>query len=265
MAITITPLGAALGAVVEGVTVDPDHGVDPSVAADLHEAWHRHLVLFFPQLALSPAQQVAFARTFGPRIEATTEAGSDYRNAASLMAEGYPQLLVLDTDEKLNPATTAQWHTDVTFIDNPPIGSLFSMHIPARTGGDTMWSNQYRAYERLSSAVKELIGKLSAEHGRPPRTGTAVHPLVKIHPATGQPCLFVNRGWTNRIVGVSPAENRHLLAMLLEVAETPELQMRWKWTAGDVALWDNRCTMHYALNDYQGERRRAVRATIYEN
>jgi taurine dioxygenase len=169
----------------------------------------------------------------------------------------------LDTELKLDPRQTAVWHTDVTFTDNPPIGSMFVMEIAATSGGDTMWSNQIKAFNSLSQPIQDFISGLDANHGRPPMTGTAVHPMVREHHVTGEKALFVNRGWTNSIVGLKPIESMHLLEVINQTAERPELQIRWKWTSGDAALWDNRYTMHYALNDYRGQRRRARRATIY--
>lgn len=261
MALTIAALQGALGATVCGL--DPDN-VDQETTQQLRDAWHKHLVLFFPEINLSPAQQTSLAKSFGPRLAATTEAGGDYRGVNSLADEGFPEILVLDTALGLNPKVTANWHTDVTFADQPPIGSLFCMEIPAE-GGDTLWSNQYLALERLSAPIRTLISGLTANHGRPPLTGTARHAMIKTHPGTGRECLFVNRGWTNSVVGLSSGESAHLLAMINETAERPELQLRWRWSAGDAALWDNRCTMHYAVNDYGDQRRRARRATIYDS
>ncbi len=260
-AIKITPLPAALGAVVEGVDAD---NIGPDEVATLVDAWDKHLVLFFPKLHLTSAQQVSMARHFGQRIAATTDSGSDYRGAPTLAEQGFPELLVLDTGLKHDPRTTSNWHTDVTFVDNPPKGSLFAMHIPAVSGGDTMWSSQIAAHRKISAPIQGLIAELTATHGRPPLTGTAQHPMVTHHHKTGEPVLYANRGWTTSVNGVAQIESVHLLAMLFERAERPELQVRWRWSAGDVALWDNRYTMHYAINDYARERRRATRATIYD-
>ncbi|MEY4175937.1 MAG: hypothetical protein RI900_3102 [Actinomycetota bacterium] len=262
--LAVAPLPAALGATVHGLDVDElDGPAGGQLVAELLDAWSAHKVLFFPGIGLSPAQQVRLASVFGPRIEATTEAGSDYRGAPTLADEGFPQLLLLDTGLGHRPATTNEWHTDVTFVPRPPIGSLFAMEIPAESGGDTMWSDQHLAYEGLSEPIRQLISGLSAVHGRPPGTGTSVHPMVGHHPVTGRPYLNVNRGWTRSVRGLHAEESTRLLEMLFDRAERPELQVRWHWSAGDAALWDNRCTMHYALADYGTERRRARRATIY--
>jgi taurine dioxygenase len=262
--LTVTSLGGAMGATVHGLDVD---ALDDAIAAELRQAWAEHLVLFFPALHLTPERHVRLASVFGRRLAATTETGGeDRRGIPTLAAEGFPQLLVFDTGDGHNPKITAAWHTDVTFTAQPPIGSLFSMEIPASPGrGDTMWSNQHLAYEGLSAPIRSLIGGLVAVHGRPPLTGTAVHPMVKTHPSTGRPFLNVNRGWTASVKGLEPSEARHLLEMLFDRAERPDYQIRWHWSAGDAALWDNRCTMHYAVNDYAGERRRAVRVTIYDD
>ena len=258
--LAITPLSAAFGAVVEQLDVE---ALDDVIAAELQQAWADHHVLFFPAIHLSPAQQVRLAGVFGPRLAATTETGGDYRGAPTLAEEGFPEILLLDTGAGHQPKTTNTWHTDVTFTESPPIGSLFAMEIPAAAGGDTLWSDQHRAYEGLSEPIRRLIDELSAVHGRPPLTGTSVHPMVKQHPVTGRRFLYVNRGWTRAVKGMSDTESRHLLEMLFERAERPEYQVRWRWSAGDAALWDNRCTMHYAVDDYDGQRRRARRATIY--
>lgn len=261
--IVVTPLRGVLGARVTGLDIAAIDGGpnEAAIVAELHDAWTDHLVLFFPQINLTPAQQVMLAGKFGSNLAATTETGGDYRNAASLAEEGFKEILVIKSEAK---RSTNVWHTDVTFVETPPIGSLFCMDAPAAGGGgDTMWANQYATYESLSDRVKEMISTLTAVHGRPPITGTAVHPVVKVHPVSGRTYLNVNRGWTNAIRHLSTIEAKHVLEMLIEVAERPEFQVRWQWAAGDAALWDNRCTMHYAVDDYGSEFRRARRATIY--
>ncbi len=263
---TITPMRAALGAVVEGVDATTDIPAD--VADELIAAWHRHQVLFFPQIHLAPAKQLRLARVFGPKLAATTETGvgSDYRGVPTLADEGFPEILVLDTAMygKAAPGTNV-WHTDVTFAPKPPIGSLFCMEMVAPSGGDTMWSSQRAAYAALSEPIKQLISGLEANHGRPPLTATAMHPVVQHHDATGEPHLFVNRGWTASIKGLESLEAKHVLNLLIEHSEKPEFQIRWQWSDGDAVLWDNRCTMHYAVYDYGSERRKARRTTIYSD
>lgn len=261
----IDRLRGALGATVHGLDVDAISAeTDGPLAAELRRAWAEHLVLFFPGIHLTPAQQVCLAGVFGPRLAATTEIGADYRNTPTMADDGFPQILLLDTARGQVRAATNVWHTDVTFIEHPPIGSLFAMEVAAASGGDTMWSNQYLSYEGLSAPVRRLVDGLEAVHGRPPMTSTATHPAVKVHPETGRTHLNVNRGWTTSLKGISSVESRHLLDLLFERSERPENQVRWQWTSGDAALWDNRCTMHYAVDDYGSEHRRARRVTIYD-
>lgn len=264
--ISATPLKAALGCVVEGLEVSRLSDADlREIGEALLPSWDEHLVLFFPGMAPSPADQLRFARCFGNHFAATTDAGGDNRSAPNLADEGFPEILVLDTaNERFDPRVTANWHTDVTFTANPPKASLFCMEIAAVNGGNTMWSSQISAHSALSAPFRDFIADKSAVHGRPPLTGTSVHPMVRDHHATGRRALFVNRGWTSSIVGLNSSESRHVLDAVFETAEKPEHQIRWSWTSGDVALWDNRYTMHYALNDYAGQRRRARRVTIYD-
>lgn len=257
MAVTIRPLPASLGAVVTGLRVGD--GLDDVTVALLRRTWLERLVLFFPGLHLTNAEHVALARVFGSGTASTSPtAGEDNRGLRTLADDGHPEILVLDNDNNVADV----WHTDVTFSASPPIASLLSMQV-SPVGGDTMWINQYRAYDTLAAPVKDMIAGLTAMHGRPPLTGTASHPVVHAHPETGRLCLYVNRGWTSRIEGVSPIESKHLLAMLTEHAERPENTVRWSWTEGDAALWDNRCTQHYAIHDYGDEYRKLHRVTIY--
>ncbi len=261
--IVVTPLRAALGACVTGLDIEAVNGGpdEAAIVAELLKAWTDHLVLFFPEINLTPKQQVLLAGKFGSNLAATTETGGDYRNAASLADDGFKELLLITNDAK---RSTNVWHTDVTFVETPPIGSLFCMETPAvGGGGDTMWANQYASYDGFSAPVKNMISTLTAVHGRPPITGTAEHPVVKVHPVSGRLHLNVNRGWTNSIRRLPAIEAKHVLEMLIESSERPEYQVRWQWSAGDAVLWDNRCTMHYAVDDYDHQLRRARRATIY--
>jgi taurine dioxygenase len=166
--------------------------------------------------------------------------------------------VVLDT---INADT---WHTDVTFSPTPPLASVLLMARLPRVGGDTIWTNQYLAYESLSPPLRELLSGLSAVHhaapmGRPDIA--ARHPVVRIHPETGRRSLYVNRGFTSHIVEVSRAESDTLLEHLFRWSEQPRFQCRYRWTEGTVALWDNRCTQHYGVADYT-ERRVLHRVTV---
>lgn len=254
----ITALPQALGAAVTGL--DLSDGVRDEDFERLHAAWLENLVLFFPGLHLTDAQHIELGGRFG-RLAATTRGDDDYRNQRTRGPEG--EILVLDA---ATPAGRANaWHTDVTFTARPPKGSLLSMVVCPDKGGDTIWTNQYAAYEALHPSVREMVDGLSAVHGRPGLTGSAVHPMVTVHPETGRRALFVNRGWTTRIEGMDIGQSTGILAMLFHHCEKPEFFTRWTWTQGDAALWDNRVTMHYAVNDYGDETRIIHRVTIHDD
>jgi len=258
VALTITPLPQALGATVTGL--DLSGGVADADVAVLHRAWLEHLVLFFPGLHLTTEQHVALGSRFG-RLAATTRGDDDYRNQQTIGPDG--EVLVLDAATPQGRANA--WHTDVTFTDRPPKGSLLSMvECPIR-GGDTIWTNQYAAYEALHPAVRTMIDGLSAVHGRPGITGQHCHPMVVTHPETGRRALYVNRGWTTRIDGMDHGFSAGLLETLFEHAEKPEFSTRWSWSVGDAALWDNRVTMHYAVNDFGDATRILHRVTIHDD
>lgn len=261
-----TPLRSHFGAVVEGLSISELSDKEVAeVALSLMPAWQKHLVLFFPGAHLTPRDQVRFARCFGTRVAATTELPGDYSNAPTLAHEGYPEILVLDTGSgRYDPKHTAAWHADVSFTECPPIGALFVVEMASETGGDTIWSNQIAAHASLSEPIQAAIADLQAVHGRPPLTPTWVHPVVITHYATGERSLYINRAWCSSIKGLSSIESAHLLAILCETSERPEMQLRWRWHSGDAVLWDNRYTNHYAVNDYGGQRRRVRRATLYD-
>jgi taurine dioxygenase len=192
--------------------------------------------------------------------------------------EGHPEVLPLDSEEG---ARADVWHSDLTFQPCPPLGAmLHALEIPS-VGGDTIWADMTRAYRSLSGPLRGFVDGLSATHsptkagdyfaGRD-RTGgeaadrTAVtsirHPVVRTHPETGERSLFVNPLFTDKVDGLRRHESDVLLGLLYEAAAAPEGLVRWKWEAGDVAFWDNRCTMHYALLDFGTDRRRMLRVAL---
>jgi len=257
MPLTITPMPQALGATV--TDLDLTDGISDDDFRAAHAAWLEHLVLFFPALHMTTDQQIALGSRFG-RLAATTRSNDDYRNQRTLGPAG--EVLVLDGATPQGRAN--EWHTDVTFTEHPPKGSLLSMVTGPERGGDTIWTNQYAAYASLHPAVRTMIDELSAVHGRPGLTGQHVHPMVVTHPETGRRALFVNRGWTTRIEGMDNGLSAGILAALFAHAEKPEFATRWSWSAGDAALWDNRVTMHYAVNDYGDAARILHRVTIHD-
>ncbi len=258
MALTITPRPQALGATVTGL--DLGDGPRPDDVDRLRAAWLEHLVLFFPALHLTTEQHVALGGCFGT-LAATSRSDDDHRDQRTIGPNG--EVLVLDAATPEGRANA--WHTDVTFTARPPKGSLLSMVACPAHGGDTIWTSQYAAYDALHPAVRAMVDGLSAVHGRPGLTGQHVHPMAITHPDTGRRALYVNRGWTTRIDGMDHDLSAGILATLFAHAEKPEFSTRWSWSVGDAALWDNRVTMHYAVNDYGDATRIVHRVTIHDD
>ena len=266
----LRPLTPAIGAAVEGL--DLAEPLSAEVAEALADALHDRLVLFFSDQHLTPAAQRSFAGNFGP-----LHVHPIYPHVADV-----PEIMVLDTDTK-NLPDNDNWHTDVTFIETPPLGAaLYARKIPP-AGGDTLWLSTYAAYDALSEPFKEFLTGLTAVHDFEksfPRDRFAapaaakkweearaknppvVHPVVRTHPATSRKALFVNYGFTTRINELSKPESDAVLAFLFEHVTRPEFQIRHRWRENDLALWDNRVTQHYATVDYLPHRRIMHRATI---
>lgn len=267
----IRQLTPTIGAVVEGV--DLSQGVSDDLAEVLREALLRHQVIFFEDQHMTPVQHRDFAAKFGalhthPLYPGVPEA---------------PELFILDNHAG-NPTDNDAWHTDVTFIETPPMGSiLYAKSLPP-SGGDTIWANMRAAYETLSPVFRDFLAGLDAVHdfarGFPQQGIVAnasgaekhakalaehppvLHPVVRTHPETGEDGLFVNFGFTERIKGLRRKESDAILGMLFEHVTKPEFQVRWRWSDNAVAFWDNRVTQHYAVNDYLPARRIMNRATI---
>lgn len=241
MSIIIERRGGTIGAAVTGVDL---RELDTDDFRAILDAWHEYLVLFFPAQHLSPAEQRDFASRFGElEVHPLTE-----------KLDGVPEVTLLHSERG---GRADVWHTDVTFSAEPPIAAVLQQIIGPLVGGDTMWSNQYLAYESLSAPMRAFLGDLTAVHtawaqGRPDMT--AERPIVLTHPVTGRQALAVNRLFTRRIPQLSPEESDALLGQLFDWGDRPELTVRWSWSPGDVAIWDNRCTRHFAIGDYDDER-----------
>ena len=267
MAVEIEVLTGSIGAVVHGV--DLTSANDDATVAVVRAALLRWRVLFLRDQHVSPTEQVRFARWFGELTPAHPLQGG--------LDDDHPEVLVLDSrDYKLGIGDRGEatsynnrWHTDVTFSARPPLASILAAkEIPER-GGDTLWADLVAAYEALSPGFRQLVDPLVAVHdatrtfdrfqaedgrGQVAAMAPVRHPVVRVHPETGERGLFVNPVFTAHIDGLSRLESERLLGLLYDHITAPERVVRWRWRAGDVAIWDNRATSHYAAADYHGPR-----------
>ncbi len=261
-------VAGALGAELHGVDLAQDLSDD--VIGEIRQAWLDHLAVFFRDQKITPAQQLAFARRIGEPVE-------------------YPQLKGLDDYPMITPVVKLEnernnfggvWHSDTTYLQVPPMASmLYAIELPP-VGGDTEFANQYLAYETLSPGLQAMLqgltgvsSSMKAEAsktredrlraaGQEVKPLEAEHPIVRTHPETGRKALYLNIGHTARIKGWTEKESAGLLAFLFEHQIRPEFTCRFRWQPGSLALWDNRCAMHNAINDYHGYRRILHRITL---
>lgn len=265
---TLTP---TIGAVIEGADLSRNLA-DEEIAA-VRAALLKHKVIFFEDQHISAVQHRDFAARFGDLHTHPLYPGVDEA----------PEMFVLDNHAS-NPTDNDAWHTDVTFIETPPLGAILYAKLLPEEGGDTVWANMQAAYEGLSKPLQRFLSELDAVHdfsrGFPARGKVAalagadkhsraleehppvLHPVVRTHPETGADGLFVNYGFTDRIKGLRREESQALLNMLFVHIQKPEFQVRWKWKPNSIAFWDNRVTQHYAVNDYLPNRRIMHRATV---
>jgi taurine dioxygenase len=266
----ITPLTPAIGAVIGGV--DLAGPVSDDTVGDIRQALLKHQVIFFEDQDLSPSAQRDFAARFGEL----------HVHPLYARDEGLPEIMVIDNHPG-NPTDNDTWHTDVTFLETPAMGCLlYAQQLPSQ-GGDTLWASMTAAYRALSTPMQRFLEGLQAVHSfahafsgshAADEAGRArfeeavrkhppvLHPVIRTHPETGEPGLFVNQGFTQRIKGLRYEESRALLDFLFRHVQRPEFTVRWRWTPGSLAFWDNRCTQHCAVDDYLPERRVMRRATV---
>jgi len=267
-AIEINPLTPTIGAEVKGIdlrlplTEDETHAIE--------SALHSHLVVFFRDQDITSEQHVAFGRAFG-----------ELSKLPFMTAHGEtPDVLVLDQTDARGEGTDV-WHSDNTFMVEPPMGSILRAIQLPETGGDTCFASAFAAYEGLSGPMQSMLEELSAIHdlsatleransdGHTNYDVAAIlkksppvkHPVVRTHPVTGRKALFVNRNSTTRLVGLSERENEVLLPYLCDHIRSPEFQCRFRWRPNSIAFWDNRSAQHLAVADYR-ERRVMHRVTI---
>lgn len=259
--IQVEPLTARIGAMVSGV--DLREPLTDAVFAEIERAWLEHLVIFFRDQPLSPEQHLALGRRFGEL----------HIHPAAPYAHDTPELMVIRTDANSHRVNGEGWHSDVSADLEPPSGSILHLHEVPPLGGDTAWSSMYAAYEALSAPMQALLEPLTAHHvadytgnygdHTPQRESPrAVHPVIRVHPRTGRKALYVNEGFTRRIVELSRPESRALLSFLFDHVKNINFQCRFRWEANSIAIWDNRCTQHMAVWDYYPESRGGIRVTI---
>jgi taurine dioxygenase len=244
---SVTRLSGSLGARVEGV--DLSRPLDEGAFEQMGALLLAHHVLVFGGQSLTPAEHVAFARRWGPISV----------HPGLTPIDGHPE--VVEVFDPGNPVAST-WHQDQTFLARPPLLSILVARVLPAAGGDTMFSNQHLAFERLSPALQDVLAGLRARHSRvvvrPDGStvsfGEAVHPVAPRHPLTGRRALFVNADYTTSIDGMTEEESIPLLHYLYGHACRPELTCRHQWSAGDVVLWDNRSLLHCVVSDVEGDR-----------
>ena len=271
--IEVRPTAGHIGAEIHGV--DLSQPLADPVIAEIRAALLRWKVVFFRDQQLTQAQHIAFGRRFGEVTPAHPTLPAAFPD--------HPAILLLDSKQSQSMGGTeiaSLWHTDVTFVPNPPMGAILHGVVIPPYGGDTQWLNLAVAYERLSTPVQNMIdglhavhcnrinvkrGELSSEYERRFRSQDlrAVHPVVRVHPETGEKVLFVNPNFTSHIVELSRQESRHLLAMLFEHMSDHEFTTRFHWEPGSLAFWDNRATAHVVPTDIPpGAHRSVQRITL---
>lgn len=266
--IEVRPIAGALGAVIEGVNIAC--ALDGEAVAEIRQAFLDYLVIFFRNQTLNPQQQLSFAQRFGQPME-------------------YPQLKGLPECPLITPVIKLEhermnfggvWHSDTAYLEKPPMASmLYAVEIPPY-GGDTLFANQYLAYDTLSEGLKRalagLVGintstKAEVSKTREDRLRDAgaelkvllgEHPVVRTHPETGRRALYVNLAHTAQFKGFTEQESAPLLEYLFQHQVKPEFTCRFRWEPGSLAFWDNRCTQHNPVNDYHGFRRVMHRVTL---
>lgn len=270
--IEVRRVSGALGAEISGVDLSTD--LADEIIAAIRKALVEHQVIFFRGQTLTPEQQLAFGRRFGPLNVHPYVQG---------MAE-HPEVMeiIKEPSDRINFG--GGWHSDMSFLETPSIGSiLYAVQTPDY-GGDTLFASQVAAFEALSPGLQATLQGLSAVHsaGREYSStgasaqkrgsmvvaeaegvaGEFIHPMVKVHPETGRKALYVNPAFTMRIDGWSRRESKALLDYLFDHSRYEAFTCRFRWEPGSVAFWDNRSVWHFALNDYPGQRRHMRRVTV---
>ena len=269
--IELEPNKESVGAEIRGLDLKKD--LSPEAAREIVQATGQFGMTYFRDQELTPEEHLDFARSIG-EININRFFGA---------VQGYPEIAEVRKEPDQDFNIGGGWHTDHSYDEIPALGSILLARTVPDRGGDTLFANMYAAYEALSSGLKETLSTLRAVHssrhvfgqtsqmpsdlkGRLGNAEKAVqdtdHPVVIIHPTSGRKALYVNPGFTIKFKGWSKEESRVLLEYLYKHASRPEFTYRFQWQEGSLAFWDNRCTWHYALNDYHGQRRLMHRITL---
>ena len=256
-----------LGAIITGVDLSKE--INEDQFKDIHKAFLDNQVLFFQnQNEILPEIHLKLGKLFGEL----------HVHPAAPSMPGYPEIFEIHAHKNSKVANGEFWHSDVSCDIEPPLGTMLQLHILPETGGDTMFSDMYSAYNELSDKYKSLLDGLIAIHesehlysGRYEdrgvnkdniKTPVANHPLIRTHPITGKKAIYVNRTFTTGIEGMNKNESSSILEFLFEHCEHVNFQIRYRWNKNDMAFWDNRCTMHRAIWDYWPNERKGRRVTI---
>jgi taurine dioxygenase len=270
MTLDIRPIAGALGAEIHNI--DLGAALDDDTVASIRRALLDHLVVFFRDQPLAPDRFLAFARRFGEPVEYPFVRG----------IEGYPEIIAVTKLENERVNFGGIWHSDTTYLERPPMGTMLIAREVPPYGGDTLFANMYLAYEALSDGMKQLLDGLCAVNSsaKPDTSRTredrvrsdptarsaegfvAEHPVVRAHPETGRKALYVNVAHTMRFVGMTEEESAPLLGYLFRHQIRPEFTCRFAWRPGSLVFWDNRATQHNPINDYHGYRRVMHRITL---
>jgi len=263
--ISVDKLTPIIGAEIDGVNLAGP--ISNRQMDEVHRALAENLVIFFRDQNLTPEQHLAFGRNFGDL----------HIHPAAPHAPGHEELMIIHADKDSPRANGEGWHSDVSCDPEPPMGSILYIKTCPPKGGDTLFANMYAAYDALSDRMKVYLDGLLAVHdGEENYRGTyknfgvadkpvyprAEHPVVRTHPVTGKKALYVDRGFTRRILGVPRDESHGILNYLWTHMENPLFQCRFRWQPNSVAFWDNRCVQHRAMWDYWPHTRSGFRVTV---
>jgi taurine dioxygenase len=263
--IAVAKLTPLIGAEIGGI--DLSLPLSPRQLDEIHRALAENLVIFFRDQHLTPEQHLAFGRRFGEL----------HRHPAAPHEEGHPELMIIRTEASSTRANGEGWHSDVSCDVEPPMGSILYLKECPPCGGDTLFANTYAAYDALSDRMKAYLEGMKAVHDGEhvyrglyanlgvqdkPSYPRAEHPVVRTHPVTRRKSLFVNRGFTTRLIGVPLEESKAVLRYLFEHIQNELFQCRFKWRENSIAFWDNRCAQHRAMWDYWPHTRSGNRVTV---